>query len=66
MSGLKTYIGIVIALAPTVAGFFGYTVTENFGAELPELADQWMTVIGLAIAAYGRSVATAPGWFSKR
>lgn len=65
MNGFKTYVGIVIALAPTVAHLFGYTLTPSFTEQFPETVDTIVQLLGLAFATYGRLVATAPGWLSK-
>lgn len=65
MNGFKTYIGLLVALAPTLAHLFGYEVTPSFGAQFPVLLDSVVQIGGLAFAAYGRAVAETPGWFSK-
>lgn len=54
MNGFKTYIGIAVAVAPTLASLFGYEMTiegqETLSANLNEIA----VMIGGMIAAYGR------------
>jgi len=59
--GKKTYIGILIAVIPTLAGFFGYTVGSVADAStlLGTLADNVEAIsvtVGGLIAWYGRSV----------
>lgn len=66
LSGLKTYIGILIAIAPSVANLFGYDLAPTFGEEFASLAEEIITLIGAGLAIYGRAVAQTPGWFSKR
>lgn len=65
MQGYKTYLGLAIALAPTVAHLFGYRVTPELSSQLPDIADTLVQLFGLAFATYGRLVATVPGWFAK-
>ena len=64
LKGKKTYIGIIIAVAPTIAGFFGYTISSvgiaEAGTLLANLLDNGEAVaagVGGLIAWYGRSVA---------
>ena len=66
LNGSKTYIGLIVALLPTVAHLFGYEVTAAFSTEFSEVADQLMQLVGLGIAFYGRAAATAPGWIAKQ
>jgi hypothetical protein len=66
MNGYKTYVGIAIAAAPTIAHLFGYQVLPAFGEQLPEIVDSIVQLIGLSIALYGRLVATVPGWLARR
>lgn len=66
MNGYKTYIGIVIALIPTVVSLFGYSVSSDFSTQANVLSDDLITLLGLAIAFYGRSVASLPGLFVKK
>lgn len=61
MNGYKTYLGILIALAPTIAHLFGYQLSSDFAVKVPELADTVVQIIGLALAAYGRAKAEIPG-----
>jgi hypothetical protein len=63
LEGKKTYIGIFIAAAPTVAGFFGYDLSVEGATELGGILGDMLTNIdglvtlgGTLIAAYGRVV----------
>ena len=65
-AGKKTYIGIFIAVVPTLAGFFGYTISSEGIAEagtlLASLADNGEALaatVGGLIALYGRAVTKA-------
>lgn len=64
--GYRTYVGILIAVAPTIANIFGYEVTTAFGEQFPVAVDSVMQLIGSAIAVYGRLKADTPGWLAKR
>ena len=66
MSGYKTYIGIIVALTPTVANMLGYSVSPSFDGQFTDLASAIVQIAGLAFAAYGRAVAQSPGWFAKK
>ena len=66
MNGFKTYIGLIIAAVPTVANLLGYDVSASFPKEAETSLVDLITLVGLAFAFYGRSVAQVPGWFSKR
>lgn len=66
MDGYKTYIGILIAVAPTVAGWFGFSLTPAFGEQVGSLIMDGITLAGAAFAFYGRLVAVVPGWFAKK
>lgn len=64
LDGKKTYIGIIIAVVPTLASFFGYTVGDvaEVGTLLSTLAGNVETIsvtLGGLIAWYGRSVTKA-------
>ena len=66
LEGKKTFIGLLIAVSPTVAGLFGYNVTvtsaAEFGGLLSAVLDNLEAVIegvGVLIAAYGRLVTKA-------
>lgn len=66
LKGKKTYIGIIIAVVPTIAGFFGYTISaqgvEEAGTLLSSLADNAEAIavsVGGLIAWYGRAVTKA-------
>lgn len=61
MSGYKTYLGILIALAPTIAHLFGYQLAPEFSTKVPEFADTVVQILGLILAAYGRAKAEIPG-----
>lgn len=63
LDGKKTYIGILVAAAPTVAGFFGYDITVQGAGELGGALGLILTnvetvieAVGLLVAAYGRLV----------
>lgn len=63
LDGKKTFIGILIAVSPTIAGFFGYTINlegiAEAGTLLNTLADNAEAIIqsaGALIAWYGRRV----------
>ena len=65
-NGKKTYLGILVVFIPVIAGLFGYDVSEAFPVEFARFAEEIFMVIGGGIAAYGRAVATMPGWFAKK
>lgn len=65
MSGYKTYIGIIVAIAPTVAQMFGYQLTGNFAGQFTQSADDIVALVGAAFAIYGRLKATVPGWLAR-
>ena len=52
LEGYKTYTGIIIALAGAL-GFFSYVSESDLTTTLNTL----FTIVGLAVAAYGRYVA---------
>lgn len=66
LSGSKTYIGLAVVLIPTVAKMFGYDVSETFSDDFTKLADEFVVLLGSAIAFYGRSVAKVPGLLAKK
>jgi len=66
LKGYKTYVGIIIALAPNIAHIFGYQLSASFASEFPAQIDTFITIAGLIFAAYGRLKAEAPGWLSKK
>lgn len=66
LSGYKTLIGAVIAALPSVATLFGFETSPDFTGQATEIAGAIVTLVGTAFAVYGRLVAQAPGWFSKR
>lgn len=55
----KTIWGLLIALAPTLAGLFGYHLSDTFATEAQGTIDQLIQLVGLGFAAYGRIVATS-------
>jgi len=59
LKGKKTYIGIIIALIPTLAKLFGYDLSVEGAQELGVEIDALVTYIGLIIATYGRVVTKA-------
>jgi len=63
LTGKKTFIGIIVATAPTILGFFGITLSVGASVEggslLSALADNLEAIIvsgGAIFAWYGRSV----------
>ena len=63
--GMNTYIGIVVAFAPTLLSWLGYTPTPAFSEEFPQTLSAIITVLGTAYAVYGRARAQASGWIAK-
>lgn len=66
LDGKKTYIGILIAAVPTVAGFLGYNVSVEGATELGDILsnlisefEEIITLGGALLAAYGRRVTKA-------
>lgn len=57
----KTVWGVVIAALPTVLAVFGYKVSDvaAFSAGADQLVDGIITLVGSALAIYGRLKATA-------
>lgn len=57
----KTVWGVVIAALPTVLAVFGYKVSDvaAFTAGADQLVDGIITLVGSALAIYGRLKATA-------
>lgn len=49
LNGYKTYIGIAIAVIGAVAGLFGWSIPNLEG-----LQNELVTLVGAAIAIYGR------------
>lgn len=66
LTGYKTYIGLLVALIPTIASLFGFEVSGTFSDEFTKLAEDAVTILGLGLAFYGRAKANSPGWFSKK
>ena len=61
--GKKTYIGLLVAAVPMIAGAFGYNLTTEGATELGDLLvnvltefEELITAGGLLFAAYGRKV----------
>jgi hypothetical protein len=57
----KTLWGVLIAALPSLAKFFGYDIADvaGFTAGANELVDGVITLVGSALAIYGRATATA-------
>ena len=66
LSGTKTYIGILVALIPTVASLMGYDTSVSFDQDATKLFEDGLTLLGLILAFYGRAVAVVPGLFAKK
>ena len=66
LEGKKTYTGILLAVAPTIAGLFGYDISTAAVAEAGTLLDalivnanEIITTGGALLAWYGRAVTKA-------
>lgn len=57
MNGFKTYTGIIVAAAPTIASLFGYEMTTEGQGVLSDNLDKILELCGLLYATYGRFVA---------
>ena len=66
LSGKKTYIGVAMAIIPVIAGFFGYEATHTFNDSFSVVVNDIISIVGAAMAAYGRAVASVPGMFAKK
>jgi len=66
LEGKKTYIGIIIAVVPVLAGLLGYETSATFGEDLTIVLNEIITLVGTAIAAYGRIVTTGAGLVTKK
>lgn len=66
LSGYRTYLGIIIAVAPSVAGLFGFDLSPQFGEEVSSLVAEGVTLLGGILAFYGRAKATVPGLLVKK
>lgn len=66
MTGYKTILGALIAAVPTLAALFGFDVAPGFSEEANAAVTDILTLIGAAIAIYGRLVAQTPGWLIKK
>lgn len=60
LNGYKTFLGLAIAVAPSVATMFGYHTSPNFEGDVTEIVSAVVALIGTAIAIYGRIVAKGP------
>lgn len=65
ISGFRTYIGVIVAISPSIAHLFGFTLSDSFGQEFSDLAGEIITLIGGGIAIYGRAMAKTKGWIVK-
>jgi hypothetical protein len=66
IAGYKTFVGALIAVAPVIASLLGYDLSANFGEEAGLALSDIITLVGGAIAIYGRLKAQTPGWLVKR
>lgn len=66
LNGLKTYIGIIIAVAPTLASLFGFNLSPTFGDQFTAAATDIITLLGAGLAIYGRLKAEVPGWWVRK
>lgn len=66
LDGYKTYLGIIVAVAPTIASMFGYTLAPEFGEQFTAIAFDIITLGGAAWAIYGRLKAQTPGWLARK
>lgn len=64
-SGYKTILGAIIAITPAIASLFGYQVSSEFSEQATQTIFDIVTLIGGAIAIYGRVTAQSKGWFAK-
>jgi hypothetical protein len=53
LDGYKTYIGILFTIVGAAASTFHW----SFGAMLPDIQGQLVTLVGAGLAIYGRAVA---------
>ena len=65
LNGLNTYIGIAVAVAPSIAHLFGFSVTPQFNTDFGDTVAAVVTLLGTAFAVWGRLRASTPGWFAK-
>jgi hypothetical protein len=65
-SGMNTYVGLLVAIAPVVLSLFGIAPTPSFNEQLPNTIAEVVQIIGLLYAFYGRATAQVPGWFAKK
>lgn len=66
LNGYRTYTGLLVALVPTLANLFGYDVSTTFSEDFGKILEDFLTLVGLAMAFYGRAVAEVPGFLVKR
>lgn len=64
--GIKTLAGVLITIAPLAASLFGYDTAPSFSGDASELVAAGVTLLGSALAIYGRIKAKGPMWFQKR
>jgi hypothetical protein len=62
MEGYRTYIGILVTVAPLALSLFGFTPTPAFNEQFPEAVMGIISLIGAAFATYGRLKAQTAGW----
>ncbi len=63
LEGKKTYIGLLVAFVPTIAGFLGYSIGPEAASELGGILavavdsiEELITTAGVLFAWYGRKV----------
>lgn len=66
LEGYRTYLSLVLAMAPQVAKLFGYDLSHSFGQESSDLLNELVTVLGGLMAFYFRAKATVPGWLASK
>lgn len=64
--GWNTYLGIVVAMAPTIASWFGYVPSPEFSGEFEQTVLAVVTLAGGAYALYGKARHQIPRWFAKK
>lgn len=64
MEGFKTYIGLLISIAPLALSLFGYAPTPAFNEQLPEAIMGVISILGACFAFYGRMKAQTAGWLA--
>ena len=61
--GSKRTVGLLIVLAPFIAGLFGYDVSEAFPVEAARFSEEILAVVGTALVIVGEIMAKGPAWF---